>query len=220
MTGRVILALRISQWSRVSAGLAIATMIALLPAGERAIGAGVEKPEIVSRAEWGAAAANASMMKAQAPKGIIIHHTGVRQQPKLTLEKKLHGLQSFSMSPGTLSGTKKKKPAWGDMPYHFYIDVSGRIGEGREVAFAGDTNTGYDTDGFIQVVVEGEFEKEKPVPAQLAALDKLTTWLAAAYRIPPDRITGHDDHAPSDCPGRNLKPYLDELRGKVAAALQ
>ena len=191
--------------------LLIAAALGLMPLPAVA----ADRPDIVARADWGATAATETLMRRQTPKGIIIHHTGVRQQKKVSLEKKLRGLQSFSMQPGTLSGTKNKKPAWGDMPYHFYIDVTGHIGEGRAVAFAGDTNTGYDTDGFIQVVVEGEFETEKPAPEQLAALDRLTVWLAAEYTVAPDRITGHNDHAPSDCPGKNLKPYLQELRRRV-----
>lgn len=191
--------------------LLIAAALGLMPLPAVA----ADRPDIVARADWGATAATETLMRRQTPKGIIIHHTGVRQQNKVSLEKKLRGLQSFSMQPGTLSGTKNKKPTWGDMPYHFYIDVTGHIGEGRAVAFAGDTNTGYDTDGFIQVVVEGEFETEKPAPEQLAALDRLTVWLAAEYTVAPDRITGHNDHAPSDCPGKNLKPYLEELRSKV-----
>ena len=104
------------------------------------------------------------------------------------------------------------------MPYHHYIDVSGRIGEGRDTGYAGDTNTGYKTDGFVQIVVEGKFQTEKPDARQLAALDTLVVWLAGTYKVAPKGITGHNDHAPSDCPGRNLKPYLETLRKEVDAA--
>ncbi len=192
-------------------------VLALLSAPLLAAG-DVSGPLIVPRAAWKAAAANTALMHAQTPKGIIVHHTGETQNWKSTLEKKLRGLQGFSMKPAVVGGTGKAKPAWGDMPYHFYIDASGRIGEGRDVAYAGDTNTGYVTDGYIQIVVEGEFGKETPDPRQLDALDKLTIALARQYRIAATSISGHNDHAKSECPGKNFKPYLDELRAKVAAA--
>src|SRR5262245_39408340 len=96
------------------------------------IGAGAQDaPPIVARAQWGAKAADTSLMKKQTPREIIIHHTSVRQQPKLSLEKKLQGLQTFSQKPGSVAG--HSKPVWGDIPYHYYIDVSGRIGEARDV---------------------------------------------------------------------------------------
>lgn len=167
-------------------------------------------PPIVSRAAWGATPAKTQMMSPQKPTGIVLHHTSVRQQKKVSLEAKLRGLQGFSMSPGTVG--KVKKPAWGDLPYHYYIDVSGRIGEGRDVAFAGDTNTKYETAGQILIVVEGQFDKEKPTDAQIASLLALTAWLTQRYKIDPARITGHNDHAPTDCPGANLKVYLPALR--------
>ena len=185
-----------------------------------ATAAEIAQPPIVTRADWGAAKANHALMRPQTPQGIILHHTGVRQKPGTSLEKKLRGLQSFSMNPGKVAGTGKKKPGWGDMPYHFYIDVTGRIGEGRDPAFAGDTNTGYKTDGFIQVVVEGEFGAEKPDPRQLRALDALMAWLAASWKVPGSRITAHDDHAKSECPGKNLKPHLTHLRDLADAVLK
>lgn len=197
--------------------LALVVLALGVVGGSVALAVAQDAPEMVPRAGWKADPANERLMRAQTPVAIIIHHTDTAQSRKRPLETKLKNLQSFSMNPGALD-TGKKKPAWGDVPYHFYIDVSGRIGEARALAFAGDTNTGYKTDGYIQVVVEGKFETETPDPAQLAALDKLVVWLADTYKIPPEKITGHNDHAPSDCPGKKLKPYLTTLRAKVAAA--
>lgn len=171
-------------------------------------------PEIVPRTAWRAKAANAALMKRQAPREIVIHHTSVRQQPKRSLEQKLQALQSFSQSPGTV-GTRAK-PAWGDVPYHYYIDVAGRIGEGRDIDFAGDTNTRYSTADRIQIVLEGDFDKEQPSPPQLLALERLVAWLAGKYKVPASKISGHNDHVPTSCPGGNLKGHLPSLRDVVA----
>jgi hypothetical protein len=182
--------------------LFIAAALPALPAGE--------SPPIVSRQAWGARSANEALMKLQTPKAIVIHHTGELQKPKRTLETKLKGLEEFSRKPGKVGA--KIKPEWGDVPYHFYIDASGRIGEGRSLAFAGDTNTGYDTSDKIQIVVEGEFEHEQPHAEQLASLRALVVWLASRHAIPPEKITNHSDNAQTDCPGAHLKPFLTELR--------
>ena len=62
----------------------------------------------------------------------------------------------------------------------------------------------------------GHFDNEQPAPAQLQALDRLVVWLAVKYRVPADRISGHSDHAATECPGQHLKSYLPALREKVA----
>ena len=164
--------------------------------------AAAEKPPIVPRAAWHAKPAIPERMERQTPREIVIHHTGVRKKEKLSLEKKLQGLQGFSL------GEKR----WGDVPYHFYIDAAGRIGEGRDLAFAGDTNTRYDVKDRIQVVIEGDFEKETPSDAQIAAMRAVVAWLRAQHRIEGAKVHGHDDLAQTDCPGKSLKPFLAELR--------
>lgn len=172
--------------------------------------------EIVSRTAWKAKVPDAKLMKQQEPRSIVIHHTSVRQQPNVSLERKMQGLQSFSRVPGKVGNNPK--PAWGDVPYHFYVDARGRVAEGRDVNFAGDSNTKYDLKDRIQVVLEGDFEREEPSAQQLAALQELLTMLSAKYKISPQRITGHNDHAATDCPGKNLKRHFQNLRKGIAAA--
>jgi hypothetical protein len=147
--------------------------------------------------------------------GIVLHHTGVRKNPKVSLENKMRGLQSFSQRAGEIS-PGRPKPAWPDVPYHYYIDVAGRIAEGRDLHFAGDTNTKYDTTGFIQVVIEGDFEKESPEQAQLVSLRDLLAWLVIKWNIPLQDITVHKNHAATDCPGRHFLAVLPTLIKQVA----
>ena len=198
--------------ARLGLGFALTVIVGVLGAWGQSEG----EPDIVPRSGWGAKPAQRELMTPQTPHEIVIHHTSIRQQPKLSLEQKLRGLQSFSQAPGSVN--HRPKPAWGDVPYHFYIDTAGRIGEGRDVNYEGDTNTRYSTANRIQIVLEGSFDKEQPTPEQLGSLDKLVTWLAAKYRVPSSKISGHNDHVATDCPGRNLKSYLPVLRDKVAKA--
>jgi N-acetyl-anhydromuramyl-L-alanine amidase AmpD len=173
----------------------------------------VNSPPMLSRAEW-QAAPPVLEMKTHRIDHITIHHTAVKQNPQRSLADKLKSLQKFSQNPGTL-GSGKAKPAWPDVPYHYYIDCHGQIGEAREVKFVGDTNTAYDPTGHALVVLEGNFEEEQPTAAQLAALREMVAWLAARYQVAPDRVGGHQDFAQTLCPGKNLQALLPELRQAV-----
>jgi hypothetical protein len=192
--------------------LLLALALPLGAAGQR-----VEAPQIVPRSAWGAKPPDTSLMQVHTPHEIVIHHTAEPRQPRQTLAQKLQRLQRFSRAEGRVEN--RPKPAWGDVPYHYYIDAAGRIAEGRSIDYAGDTNTPYPTAGRIQIVLEGHFDHEEPGVAQIGSLDRLVLWLAAKYRVPAAKISGHSDHVPaSACPGLNLKRYLPLLREKVAKA--
>ena len=178
----------------------------------------VPEPPIVSREAWGAKPRLAGA-KSHVIKKITIHHTGVKSAPARSLEDKLRGLQTFSQRVDKLA-SGKEKPAWPDIPYHYYISYDGRIGEGREWFFAGDTNTEYDPTGHLLIVVEGEFGVEQPSEAELKSLRELTIWCAFKWRVPSTAIEGHDDHSKeTSCPGANLKPELPKLRALVKEKL-
>jgi N-acetylmuramoyl-L-alanine amidase len=168
-----------------------------------------EKPTMLSRNAWQAKPPSLAMTK-QKPVAILLHHTGSPMKIKTTLATQMRGLQRFSQAQEKLADGRTK-PAWPDVPYHFYIAANGNIAEGRDINAVGDTNTGYDPKGFIQVVVEGNFEIETPKPSQLASLRLLLEWLKQSYDINNSAITAHKQEAQTACPGKNLSAVLGEL---------
>lgn len=206
--------------SHLSAGFPMAFLgptgrHALLPAALLLAGAFSAEaqtvPPILSRAEWGAAPAILPMAP-HLPERITVHHTGSVQRPDRSPDEKLRALQRFSQSEAVLADGGRKE-AWADIPYHFHIAADGTIAEGRELGFAGDSNTPYDTHGHVQIVLEGNFQTEWVTGAQYRSLVSLTRWLAGEWEIPAGRVAGHLDHAPGTvCPGRGLYPLLAWLR--------
>jgi hypothetical protein len=179
----------------------------------------VPAPDIVTREEWGA---NPPVIDLE-PHEIVtitIHHTGTRQNEDRTLEDKLRGLQSFSQSEGRLA-SGKFKPKWADIPYHYYIGVSGRIGEGRPIELPGDTNTSYNPAGHALIVLEGSFPLDELRPAQKESLYELTAYLADKHDVPAYTIMGHNDWTPGEtlCPGTTVTNLLPDLRQYVADRL-
>lgn len=170
-------------------------------------------PTIIARKDW----------KAKNPVGtgkehsirfITIHHTATLQKKDVSIEKKMQNLQNFSQSESRL-GSGKLKPVWFDIPYHYYIAVDGKIAEGREINFAGDTNTEYDPTGHALIVLEGNFETEQVSEEQKNSLEAMVIWLADKYKVSSQKIKGHDDFAKTACPGKDLKLLLPILREKV-----
>ena len=165
---------------------------------------------IVSRSEWGARDPVLPMREHRIER-ITIHHTATRQDRARSLADKLRGLQAFSQRDDSL-GDGRKKPAWADVPYHYYIAVDGSVGEARSWRYVGDTNTPYDPAGHLLIVVEGNFEDEQVTEPQMRALESLVTSFARRFNVSGERLGAHKDYASTRCPGKNLYAELPRLR--------
>lgn len=156
--------------------------------------------EIVSVGQWGGTPAIDSLAKKHSISHITLHHQGEPFPKGKDPIQYLRNLQSWSRS--------EKK--WIDIPYHYIIDLDGKIYEGRNINYAGDTNTEYDPAGHALIEVVGNFEEVAPNQEQLNAVVRTMTFLSIKYNVPADSIRGHKDYsAQTVCPGKNLYPYLE-----------
>lgn len=169
-------------------------------------------PAIISVAQWGGTPANESEARQHAISRITLHHQGLPFTRSKDPRQYLRDLQSWS----------RNSRGWVDVPYHYVVDLDGLVYEGRDIRFAGDTNTSYDPAGHALIEVVGNFEEVEPNAAQLEAVVKVMAMLAARYRVPVENILGHRDVAPgTECPGKNLYHYLENgyFRTQVRARL-
>ena len=166
--------------------------------------------QLLTRANWNAKPP-VLPMREHRPDRLTIHHTGTPQNAQRSLADKLRGLQLFSQRDDSLA-SGQRKPAWPDVPYHFYVAVDGSVGEGREWKYVGDTNTSYDPTGHLLVVVEGNFQVDSLSTAQRRTLDLLIPGLARSMGIRAERIASHRDFAQTACPGARLYAMLPHFR--------
>ncbi|HBZ54171.1 MAG TPA: hypothetical protein DEO88_02095 [Syntrophobacteraceae bacterium] len=131
-------------------------------------------------------------------KYLVIHHTAT-EIGKATIIHNSHHDRGF----------------WQGLGYHFLID-NGTLGKGdgqievsprwiKQQMGAHCQAGGMNTQG-IGIALVGNFNYERPTPAQMEALVYLVTTLRQYYRIPATHVVGHRDIAngKTDCPGRNF----------------
>lgn len=172
-------------------------------------------PEIVRREAWSAAAPNHEALNefgfasADNPLGwlvyqgdlaaiyqtVVIHHSyPVRRDGGTMLE-----LQAIHLNVSK----------WADIGYHFGVDGTGKVYEGRPINVRGSNVAGYNT-GVIGVVLIGDFEQDIVTSEQMVALQQLLLWLKNTFTL--THVAGHYDFNPdTQCPGQNVKPYLPML---------
>lgn len=170
-------------------------------------------PVVVAVADWGGTPADANKARRHTITHITLHHQGEPFKAGTDPRQYLRNLQQWS----------RNSKGWLDIPYHYIIDLEGRVYEGRDLAYAGDTNTEYDPGGHALIEVVGNFEEVEPNRAQLDAVVNLMTMLAKKYDVPMNRIASHRDHANNTvCPGANLYRYVQNgyFREQVALRLK
>ena len=168
-------------------------------------------PQIVSAESWGSVPA-AAPMPPQHIAHITLHHQGETWQPGREVTAYLRALQQWS----------RQTKHWADIPYHYVIAPDGRIYAARPEDQPGDTNTEYDPQGHVLVMLLGNFEDVQPTPEALASCAELMAWIALRHGLQPSDIASHKDYSQQTvCPGANLYRYLQSgwLRGAVAARM-
>jgi hypothetical protein len=189
--------------------------------GPKELGAGLVALEVATVASLpphiaSATSAGGADMRLRIPHQIThvtLHHTG-DSRPLLPGEdpvQRLRGLQSWGASDRN----------WWDVPYHFLMDLEGRIFEGRDYHYMGETNTTYDPGGHFLISIIGNYGRQEPTLAQIEAIADLMAWAIHEFDVPLDRIGGHYNYATTSCPGQHLRKYLEDgtLRRMVAARL-
>ncbi len=107
-----------------------------------------------------------------------------------------------------------KAKGWDELGYHFVIGNGTETGDGQvEVgprwpkqkwgAHAKTPDNRYNDYG-IGICMVGNFDETRPSAAQMKSVAKLVAYLMKTYKISPDRVIGHGDTKPTDCPGKNM----------------
>lgn len=152
---------------------------------------------LIERAEWGSTDSLDASYEHRI-EYITIHHGGeIFPDDKNTVEY-LKNLQTWS----------RNEKKWIDVPYHFIVDRSGKIYEGRPLNYRGDTNTSYDPTGHALIVLLGNFEEQELKTEQIRSLKTVTDYLAKQKSVPTTKIKTHKDYAETLCPGKKLSAYL------------
>ncbi len=167
---------------------------------------------IITVAQWGGTPVQ-DTSRVHEIKFITLHHGGEEFKQDKDFATYLVNLQNWS----------RREKKWVDIPYHYLIDFEGKIYEGRDIRYAGDTNTAYDPTGHALVCWPGNYEIQQPNDKQLRAVIDIFVWLCWKYKLSPEVIKGHKDVAEGTvCPGKNLYAYFENgfIKKEVARQLK
>ncbi len=137
---------------------------------------------------------------------ITIHHEGGQNANNDT--SPLQVAETLRM----IQNQHYKRLGAGDIGYHFIIDRTGMIWQGRDWLYQGAHTSGANPNN-MGVMLLGNFEFQQPTPAQLLSLSNLVGSLVRKYGLnPATDIYGHNDFCSTACPGKFLSPQVQILR--------
>jgi hypothetical protein len=107
-----------------------------------------------------------------------------------------------------------RQKGWDELGYHFVIgngtgsrdgqvEVGSRWSKQKWGAHTKTADNQFNDFG-IGICMVGDFDITNPSAAQMQSLTKLVAYLMQTYHIPPDRVIGHCEAKPTDCPGAHV----------------
>ncbi len=154
----------------------------------------------------------------QRPSRVTIHHSAMFFQSTAT--------RAAATQISQIQREHMNNRGYGDIGYHFLIDPSGRIWEGRQLRWQGAHASGRNNIGNIGVCLLGNFVRERngqgPTPNQIRSMEQLVVALMQRYRMTGDALFCHSDFKSTACPGPRMAPivkqFARELRARRIAA--
>lgn len=133
-----------------------------------------------------------------------IHHDAIPQDNR-TADQVMQQIMNGHVGQG-----------WPGASYHYYIHRDGAVYQMNKHEWVTWID-GVNWDA-IGVVLNGNFQFDKPTQAQLKSLKELLDELANNHpEFPADQsgVFGHRERKATSCPGDNLFPYVKEYREKL-----
>jgi len=165
---------------------------------------------ISPRSSWATAGVVPARMDRQSPlRRITVHHDGM---PPVSITSRGDASARIDL----IRRLHQDNQGWGDIGYHFVIDPTGGVWEGRPLSWQG-AHVANQNPGNIGVMCLGNFEIQSPTRRQVQSLDALVVALGSKYRIPAREVKTHQELAPTACPGRSLQRYMNTTRSSRGA---
>jgi len=184
----------------------------------------VVAPSVISRQQWKAAPFRGTVSSLGAIKHVVVHHAaGFRAGTQEEGKKQVREIQRLHQSAPR---------NWSDIGYHFLVDSSGTIYQGRPY-FKGSTlddlprmavgaHVLAQNMGKVGICLLGCFHppevgcNDKPSEQALASLERLTRFICANYSVPASSIKTHRDFLSTSCPGDTLFAAVAAMRERIA----
>lgn len=161
-------------------------------------------PGVLARTRWATGRPIPSRMNAMLPvRYVTVHHDGMDPftgDDARAAAARLDAIRRAHLNRG-----------WGDIGYHFAVDRAGNVWEGRPLAYQG-AHVKDHNEYNLGVVALGNFDRQQPTRAQLAALHRHVRLLVCTFGVPGSRLRTHQEWAPTACPGRHLQRYMVNAR--------
>jgi hypothetical protein len=157
-----------------------------------------------SRSVWAKFGPN---YKAADPMGrvqrITVHHDAIPSHMNMSRIESTRRLESIRRG--------HVAQGWADIGYHYAIDPSGRIWEGRPITLQG-AHVRDQNPSNIGIMVMGNFQRERPTPAAAESLRRLLAAECARNGLTARDVHTHRELASTACPGNNLQAVMNSLR--------
>jgi LysM repeat protein len=137
------------------------------------------------------------------PNVITIHHSGDKDDIHTESAAWLR-----QVDLNHIKGTNHAEP-WACIGYHFIIDVSGKVYEGRPLKYQG-AHAGNDQVNKLNIGIclIGDFDQARVPAAQRTALLSTLDRLCLQYGINRASVYGHQHFKSTECPGRFLSQII------------
>lgn len=170
--------------------------------------------QVLPRATWGAHRPDRSNLDPmQRPARVTIHHSATyfRDTSARAAAAQIARIQRQHMS----------QREFGDIGYHFLIDPSGRIWEGRPLRFQGAHASGDNNIANIGICLLGNFVHQHngqlPSRLQVTAMERLVVNLMHHYRFDAEALFCHSDFKNTACPGPRMRPLVRQFARQLVA---
>lgn len=100
---------------------------------------------------------------------------------------------------------------WADIGYHYIVDPSGRVWEGRNIRFQG-AHVKDQNENNLGILVLGNFDQQTPTAQATSTLDRFILNQMQTYRIGMSNVRTHQERDQTACPGRSLQGYMVRTR--------